>query len=102
MTRDELLQPATLPLQPVKFRGADFTVRELTAAESVALGKHLAKPDAGDAYHAVVVAHNLRDAEGTRVFTDADATALAKLPLRILKPVVEAVGKLSGNSDPNG
>ena len=99
--RDELLGLVSQParLEPVHFFGKSVFVREMTGAERDAF--EAAQVEAGKDGKALVnfrarlLVQVLVDETGARIFTDADAAEIGKLPARGLSKPFDVASKVN-------
>lgn len=97
--RDELLGLVSLPakLEPVEFFGKSLFVREMSGAERDAY--EVEQVDASKAgtglenFRARLLVRVLVDGEGKRIFTDADAESVGKLPANGIRKAFDVASK---------
>ena len=114
--RDSILSQTqqTLPSEPVTFAGQAVHVRVMTGLERDGFeSAYLASKAAGKPnIRGAMAAYTVVDDQGQRLFTDADAEALGKLPAaeldrvfaiaqRLNKIDEKDVAELEGNSEPH-
>ena len=98
LTRDAIFAANDLPTEVVPVpewggEGATLTVRRLTAAEFLALlAKVKADPDRAYAYWLVFT---VVDDAGKRLFTEADAEALAGKSMQVIQRLFDAADRLN-------
>jgi len=98
--RDSILAQNTLPTVPVTVPewGTGLSVRSMTAAERDSFDASSRDGDTANLanFRARLVVRCLIDPDGKRVFTDADAEAVGKLPAGPVCAVFGAAAKLNG------
>lgn len=97
LTRDSILSLADTPLPPVPVPTAHGTlhVPRMTAKEMVAYLDVV-----GTGRQGVELSHLIVDQYGTRVFSDADAARLERLPASLVMPLTRAFNEANGLTGP--
>ncbi len=93
----------TIPV-PEMGDGKELQVRGLTVAEYDAVGRYTSELSNGKAgvaaygWRALTIAKGVCDADGKRLFTDADANGLSALPSAVATRLVDAIERLSAGT----
>lgn len=100
--REELLALATQTkpaMQPLKFMGRDLFVKEMNAAERDAYEATQVEASkdgrALENFRVRLLVRVLADAEGNRVFVDADADILGRIPAREISAAFDVASELN-------
>lgn len=94
-SKDDLLG-AELDFTTLVVRGKTIRVRGLTADEEARIGVLTGDETKKQKLNAIIASLVVVDAEGNRVFADADVPAILKMPGKTVRQIVDAALKASG------
>lgn len=102
--RESILKAPDLIKEPVSAWGLDFFIREMSGAERDSFEAYLLdlkeqEPTAPRNIRATLIAKTACDAEGTRLFSDADAAELGKKSAGVLDMLWRKAIAINGLSD---